>query len=85
MKCFSFALTSEKKQRLKKSVLSRDIVCDVTLDLVGLENPEEPGRQEAELSLTGVRESCNHLCHGGLPSDAGQAVIISEQEPVRGK
>lgn len=57
----------------------------VTLDLVCLENPEEPGGQEAKLSLTGVRESCNHLCHGGLPSDTGQAVIISEKEPVRWK
>lgn len=54
-----------------------------TLDLVSLKDPEEPGSQEAELSLTGVRESCNHLRHGGLPSDTGQAVIISEQEPVK--
>lgn len=63
--------------------MSRDNVCDVTLDLVGLKDPEEPGSQEAELSLTGVRESCNHLRHGGLPSDTGQAVIIGEQEPVK--
>lgn len=63
----------------------RDTVCDATLDLVGLKNPEEPGRQEAKLSLAGVGESCNHLCHGGLPSDAGQAVIVGEQESVRGK
>lgn len=82
---FQFCINIKEKAKTKKSVLSRDIVCDVTLDLVGLKNPEEPGRQEAELSLTGVRESCNHLRHGGLPSDAGQAVIISEQEPVRGK
>lgn len=63
----------------------RDNVCDVTLDLISLKNPEEPGSQEAELSLTGVRESCNHFSHGGLASDAGQAVVIGKQEPVRGK
>lgn len=64
--------------------MPQDIEPNATLDLVSLKNPEEPGGQEAKLSLTGVRKSCNHLRHGGLPSDTGQAVIIGEQEPVRG-
>lgn len=55
----------------------------LTLDLVALEDPEEPGGHEAELPLAGVRKRGDHLGHGRLPSNAGQAVVIREQEPGR--
>lgn len=55
----------------------------VTFDLIVHEDPEQPGGQEAELPLTGVRQRGNHLSQGGLPANAGQAVIVGEQEPER--
>lgn len=57
----------------------------MTFDLVVHENPEQPGGQEAKLPLAGVRQRGDHFSQGGLPSDARQAVIVREQEPVSEK
>lgn len=54
---------------------------DLTLNLIILENPEEPRSHEAKLPLTCIRERGNHLSHGGLPSNAGQTIVVREQEP----
>ena len=54
----------------------------LTLDVIVLEDPEEPGGHEAKLPLAGVREGGHHLRHGGLPPHAGQAVVVGEEEPV---
>ena len=54
----------------------------LTLDVIVLEDPEEPGGHEAKLPLAGVREGGDHLRHGRLPAHAGQPVVVSEEEPV---
>lgn len=53
----------------------------LTLRLLRLEHPEETRRHEAELSLAGIGQSGDHLGHRRLSSDAGQPVVVSEQEP----
>lgn len=53
-----------------------------TLNLIILEDPEEPGGHEAKLPLAGVRQCGYHLRHGGFPANTGQAVVVGEKEPV---
>lgn len=56
-----------------------------TLSLLGFEDSEKSGGQEAELSLTGIWESGDHFSHGRLSTHTGQPVIIGEQKPGRTK
>lgn len=54
----------------------------ITLDFIILENPKQPSGHETKLPFTCIWERGNHLGHGRLPSDTGQAIVIREQEPV---
>lgn len=52
-----------------------------TLSVLCFKNTEESRGHETKLSLTGIRESGDHFCHGGLSTNTGQPVIICKQEP----
>lgn len=52
-----------------------------TLSVLCLKDAEKPGGHETKLSLTSIRQSGDHFCHGGLSTNTGQPVIISKQEP----